>query len=63
MALAVQRRDEEARTAAQELERLAPEFKLDDVSNLLNRFQGNPTGKLGAMLDQQIDSLRDVWPD
>jgi hypothetical protein len=38
------------------------EYYLQKVGNLWRTLNGNPTGKFGALIDRQIDSLRDIWP-
>ena len=52
----------EAKSALIEAKKLAPNFELEDFDNFLKNTTGNPTGERGALVDRQINSLRDIWP-
>jgi adenylate cyclase len=60
--LAMQEKMAEATAALTELKKVAPDMRFEDWANTFKTFHGNPTGERGALLDRQLDSLRDIWP-
>jgi len=62
MELAMQEKVAEAEAALVELKKVAPHLEFEAVKSIFKNIYGNPTGERGALIDQQIDSLRGIWP-
>lgn len=61
--LATQEKTEEAKAALTGANRLAPDYKLTDLEKYLRTVTGHSDGERSAIIDRQIDSLRDIWPE
>jgi len=60
--LAMQGQMGEAKSALAEVKKGAPEFELRDWEGFLKINTGNPTGERGALIERQVECLRDIWP-
>ena len=62
VALAIQDKRTEAEVVVERLKSISPDISFDAVRNIWRAINGNPTGERGALINRQIDSLRDIWP-
>jgi TolB-like protein/Flp pilus assembly protein TadD len=62
LALAVQGKRTDAEAAVERIKSISPDITFDAARDIWRTISGNPVGNRGALIDRQIDSLRDVWP-
>lgn len=60
--LAMHGKAEEAKSAVAELQRLCPDLGFEDWKGTYKLVHGNIIGERKALVDRQIDSMREVWP-
>ena len=60
--LAMQGKSTEAKSALVEVNRLAPEFGLNDMEIYLKNSNGHPASECEALIERQVKRLGDIWP-